>query len=120
MDTKMTEPVSLTRRNKSSPSTRRRNSKRKTSFLESKKKNENTESKKQTENKEHEKQTENKEPDKQTEIMSAGSLKVCDLKTHMKGKEKTMEQLEENNGRYHACDICGKEFGSKFVSEPTQ
>ena len=52
--------------------------------------------------------------------MSAGSLKVCDLKTHMKGKEKTMEQLEENNGRYHACDICGKEFGSKFVSEPTQ
>ena len=70
VDTKMTDPVSLTRRKKSSPSTRRRNAKRRTLFLESKKQTETKESEKQTENKEHEKQNENKEPADAT-----GSLK---------------------------------------------
>ena len=40
VDTKVTDPVSLTRRKKSSPSTLRRNAKRRTLFLESKKQNE--------------------------------------------------------------------------------
>ena len=59
MDTKMADPVLLTRRNKSSPSTRKRNAKRRTMFLESKK---------QTEYKKTEKQTEHKETKKQTKI----------------------------------------------------
>ena len=86
VDTKMTDPVSLARKNKSSPSTRRRSAKRSTLFLESKKQNKI------------------KEPEKQTD--ATGSLKVCDLKT--------MEHLDCNNERYHTCDICGKEYGSKL------
>ena len=53
-------------------------------MFESKKQTETKESEKQTENKEHEKQNENKEPADAT-----GSLNICVLKTHMKGKDKT-------------------------------
>ena len=119
LDTKIEEPTSLIRKQKSSPSTQRRNARRREKFLESKNSTIMENPKQQTESKSAE------------QIESSLSCNICEYSSnskigfnnHMKHEHKTIDQLDGKitlnsttaENHLFKCTVCPKEF--KLESE---